>query len=108
MNFPGQWIQVETIILSEVTQTLKDMLGMYSLISEILAPKLRISMIQLTDHMKLNKKEGQSVDASIPLRRGNKIIMGGRGREGPGWERGQGGEEGNMIRYWVGGTGLKT
>jgi hypothetical protein len=23
----------------------------------------------------------------------------GRGSEGPGWERGQGGEEGNMIRY---------
>jgi hypothetical protein len=26
--------------------------------------------------MKLNKKEGQSGDDSIPLRRGNKIIMG--------------------------------
>ena len=24
------------------------------------------------------------------------------GREGPEWERGQGGERGNMIRYWVG------
>ena len=61
---------------------------MYSLISEILAPKLRISMIQLTDHMKLNKKEGQSIDASKPLKRGNKIIMGGRWRERPRWERG--------------------
>jgi hypothetical protein len=40
-------------------------------------------MIQLTDHMTLNKKEDQRVDASIPLRRGNKIIMGGRVREGP-------------------------
>jgi hypothetical protein len=29
-------------------------------------------MIQLSDHMKLNKKEGQSVDASIPLRWENK------------------------------------
>jgi hypothetical protein len=28
--------------------------------------------------MKLKKKEDQSVDASILLRRGNKIIMGGR------------------------------
>jgi len=27
------------------------------------------------------KKEGSSEDASIPLRRGNKIIMEGRGRE---------------------------
>ena len=43
--------------------------------------------------MKLNKKEGQIVDASIPLRRGNKIIMGGRGREGPGWERRGGGKK---------------
>jgi hypothetical protein len=38
-------------------------------------------MIQLTDHMKLNRKEGPSVDASIPFRRGNKIIIGGRWRE---------------------------
>jgi hypothetical protein len=38
--------------------------------------------------MKLNKKEYQSVDASTLLRRGNKIITGGRGRERPGRERG--------------------
>ena len=38
--------------------------------------------------MKLNKKEGQSIDASKPLKRGNKIIMGGRWRERPRWERG--------------------
>jgi hypothetical protein len=31
--------------------------------------------------MKLNKKDRQSVDASIPLRRGKKIITGGRGME---------------------------
>jgi len=35
---------------------------------------------------KLNKMEGQSEDVSIPLRKGNKIIMGGRERDGPGWE----------------------
>ena len=45
-------------------------------------------MIPLTDHMKLNKKEDQSVDVSISLRRGNKI-MADRGREGPGWEKGE-------------------
>jgi hypothetical protein len=39
-------------------------------------------MIQLTDHMKFNKQKGLSEDASIPLRRGNEIIMGCRGREG--------------------------
>jgi hypothetical protein len=36
-------------------------------------------MIQITDHMNLKKKEDQSVDASVLLRRGNKIITGGRG-----------------------------
>jgi len=41
----------------------------------------RIFMIQLTDHMKLNKKEDPSADALIPVRMGNKIITGDRGRE---------------------------
>jgi hypothetical protein len=31
-------------------------------------------MIQLTDHMKIKKKEGPRVDASVLLRRGNKVI----------------------------------
>jgi hypothetical protein len=39
------------------------------------------------------------MDASISLRRGNKIIKGSRGREGPGCERGKKGERGNWIRY---------
>ena len=38
-------------------------------------------------------KEKQIVDASILLRRGNEIIMGGRGREGPGKERERGGKK---------------
>jgi hypothetical protein len=45
-------------------------------------------MIQLTDHMKLKKKEDQSVDASVFLTRGNKILRGGRGWEGLGRKRG--------------------
>ena len=32
-------------------------------------------MIQLTDHIKYKKKEDQSVEASILLRWGNKIVM---------------------------------
>ena len=43
----------------------------------ILAPKLRIPKIKLTDHMKLKKREDQSVDILILLRRGIKIPMGG-------------------------------
>jgi hypothetical protein len=44
--------------------------------------------------MQFNKKEGPSEDASIPLRRGNKIITGGRGRKECRWERGGGREKG--------------
>jgi hypothetical protein len=43
----------------------------------ILAQKFIISKIQFTDHTKLKKKEDQSVDASVLLRRGNKILKGG-------------------------------
>lgn len=66
--------------MSKVTQTPKDM---HDILTDkwILPKKYRIPMIQHTDHMKFNKKEGTSVDASIPLRRGNKIITGGRRRE---------------------------
>ena len=33
LSFSGKWIELENVILSEVTQTQKDMHGMYSLIS---------------------------------------------------------------------------
>jgi hypothetical protein len=51
-------------------------------------------MIQLTDHVKLKKKEDQSGDAAVPLRRGNKIIMGSRGRYRPGRKSGGEGKRG--------------
>ena len=44
-------------------------------------------MIQLNEQMKLKKKEDQSMGASNLLRRGNKIITGGRRREDTGRER---------------------
>jgi hypothetical protein len=71
-------MEQKNIIPSVVTQTQK----IY-----MVAHNLRISMIQHTNHMMLNKKESQSVDASIPLRKENKIIMGCIGREGSGRER---------------------
>ena len=43
----------------------------------IVAQKLRIPKIQFTDQMKLKKKEDQSMDTSVLLRRGNKRLMGG-------------------------------
>ena len=51
----------------------------------------RISTIQLTDNMKPNIKEGQSINASIPLRKVNKVIKGCSRRNGPRWEMGRGG-----------------
>ena len=33
LSFAGKWMELENIIFSEVTQTQKDMHGMYSLIS---------------------------------------------------------------------------
>jgi hypothetical protein len=33
LSFAGKWMELENIILSEVTQTPKDMNGIYSLIS---------------------------------------------------------------------------
>jgi hypothetical protein len=42
-----------------------------------ISPKVRITKIQFTDHRKLKKKDNQSVDASVLLRRGNKMLTGG-------------------------------
>jgi hypothetical protein len=51
------------IVLSEITQSQKNTHGMCSLVSVyyILAQKLRIPKIQFIDHMKLKKKEDQSM-----------------------------------------------
>jgi hypothetical protein len=60
-------------------------------------------MIQLTDHMNVKKKDNQSVDASVLLRSGNKIVILGEGWAGLGrnrrWieEKGAGG--GGRIRF---------
>ena len=56
----------------------------------ILFQMFEIPLVHLTDHIKFNKKESQSMDASVLLRKGTKIIMRCRGREGPGWKRGGG------------------
>ena len=54
---------------------------------------------------KLYKTKGPSVDTSIPLRKGNKIITGGRGREIPLCERGGGRKKGSGSA--IGETGEK-
>jgi hypothetical protein len=60
MNVASKWMELENI-LSEVCQTQKDMHGMYPLVSELLAKKYKIHMIQPTDCRKLKEKEGPSV-----------------------------------------------
>ena len=54
-------------------------------------------MIQPTDLTKF-KKEGQSEDASIQLRRVTKIVTGGRQEKETGWESGEGRKKGSRIR----------
>jgi hypothetical protein len=78
MKFLGRRVDLENIILSEITQSQKNKHGiLYPLTVEwILAQKFRIPKIQFTNHMKLKKKEDQSVDYSVFLRSGNKIPMG--------------------------------
>ena len=73
MKFLDKWMDLEDIILSEVTQSQKNTHAMHITDKWILAQKLRIPKIQFAKYMKLMKKEDQSVDTSILLRRGNKI-----------------------------------
>ena len=77
MKFLGKWMDLEGIILSEITQSQKKTPhDMHSLISGLLAQKLRIPKIRFAKHMKL-KKEDQSMDTSPLLRIGNKTPMEG-------------------------------
>jgi hypothetical protein len=54
-------------------------------------------MIQLTNH---KRKEDQRVDASVLLRRQNKIIKGNRGWKGLGRKIGGGGEKEGKNQVW--------
>ena len=78
MKFLGKWMDLEDIILSEVTQSQKNSLDMHALISKwTLAQKLRIPKIQFAKHKKIKKKKDQSLDTLFLLRIGNKIPMEG-------------------------------
>ena len=72
MKFLGKWIELEGIILSEVTQSQKNTHGMDKW---ILAQKLGIPKIQFIDHMKLKKKEDQNVATSAILVGGTKYLQ---------------------------------
>lgn len=53
----------------------------------------------------MSQAKGPNEAASIPLRKGKEINIGGRGKEGSGWARGE--KKGNRIRYGRKGTGEK-
>ena len=79
MKFLGKWMDLEGIILSEVTQSQKNSPEMYSLISGYLPRNLEYPRykIQFAKHMKLKKNKDQTVDTFPLLRIGNKTPMGG-------------------------------
>jgi hypothetical protein len=74
MKFSLKWMELENIILSEVTQSQKNTHGMHSLISRY-QPQSS-DKTQITDYMKLKKKKDQSVGALVLLRNWNKILTG--------------------------------
>jgi hypothetical protein len=75
MKFTGKCMELENIILSEVTQSQKN--PQYVLPDKlILAQQFGIPKIKFTYHMKLKKKEDQIVDVSVLLIKWNKIHTG--------------------------------
>ena len=83
MNFPGQWIQVETIILSEVTQKQNDMnicTHKWTLII-----KYRISTLYSIEPKKLNKKKSPNEHCWISFKRGIKQSEEADGRKRENW-----------------------
>jgi hypothetical protein len=78
MKFLGKWLDLEGIILSEVTQSQKNSNYIYSLISGYKPRNLeyRRYKIQFVKHMKLKKNKDQSVDTLPLLRIGTKTPMG--------------------------------
>jgi hypothetical protein len=93
-------MEVENIILSEVNSVTKEHTFYVLTDNWTLGTEHEVPTIQLMDHMKFKRKKDQSVDASVQLRRGNKIIRGSRGGEGLGRKRRKGGEEELKNQVW--------
>ena len=67
MKFLGKWMELESVILSEVTQS------WYTLTAKwMLVQKLKINKLQFTQHRKLKKKENLSEGALVSLIKGIK------------------------------------
>ena len=57
MKFLDKLMELENIILSEITQLQKNTHGMHSLMNGFYSQMLQITRIQFTDHRKLNRKK---------------------------------------------------
>jgi hypothetical protein len=80
LSYSSKWMELENIILSKVTQTQKDIHGMYSLIlSQKKKKKYRIPKIQSTELKKLNKLKCPNEDTSVPFGREKKAFTDGCG-----------------------------
>ena len=73
MKFLSKWIELEKCHSEWVNPVIKEHTWYVLPDKEIVAQKLGI---QFKDQMKLKKKESQNVDASVLLKRMNKILMG--------------------------------
>ena len=93
-KFSGKWVELENIVLSEVTQIQKNML-----ISGYLPKKkYRIPKIQSTELKMFNKLKVSSKYTLVPLGREKKAITSGEGgRDLRGEVEVVEGEKGNLI-----------
>jgi len=57
MTFVGKWLELENIILSGITQTQKDMHGLYSLLIRYWPKTYKILRIPSKEHM-VNRLKG--------------------------------------------------
>ena len=97
--------QLENIILSEVTQTPKEIcMNIWYVLTDkwILHKKFRISMknSQTIWSLRTGKAQMWMLQSPISLRTWNNIIIGGRGMEGHVWNRGGGGKKRRQYLVW--------
>ena len=72
MKFLGKWMELESVILIKVTQSITKERSWYVLTNkQMLAQKLKINKLKFTQHRKL-KKKNLSKGALVPLRKGTK------------------------------------
>ena len=74
MKIAGKWMELENIILSEVTQNHKDKYSIYILIVNI-SHEVQTIMLQFIDPKKLGNKEVPREDLQTSLRIRIKIVI---------------------------------